>query len=450
MNDAIDTTFKLADFIVRSRWDDIPAGIRHEAKRALLNWAACALGGCREETVERLLAALREFAGPPQATLLGRGERVDALHAALVNAVSSNILDFDDTHIATVIHPTVPVASALLAAAERRPTRGARFLHALVLGVEAECRIGNAIAPGHFDHGWQSTATCGVFGAAVAAGRLYDLDRRQMAWAIGIAATQSSGLLAMIGSMSKSFSIGNAARSGLAAAALAASNFTSSECALEAPRGFLSVLGKNADLDQITGGLGASWELAANSYKAFPCGIVIHPVLDACLQLRAESGIAPEQIRNIVLTVHPLVLALTGNAAPRTGLEAKLSVHHSAAVALLFGAAGIREYSDELARAPDVADMRARVEVKVDPALPKVAASVLLQMMDGTRVSKTVAHAVGTVERPLGDDDLADKFRDLAQGVLLPDRIEHAIDLIWTIDRSDDVAELARALIPAE
>src|SRR5688500_2430478 len=142
----INATQDLARFAVESRWSDVPEPVRHEGARAILNWLGCAIGGCRDESVERLLAALRPFAGRPQATLLGRGERLDALTAACINGLGSNRLDFDDTHLRTVIHPTVPVAAALLALAEYRPISGAELLHAFVLGVDAECRTGNAIS----------------------------------------------------------------------------------------------------------------------------------------------------------------------------------------------------------------------------------------------------------------------------------------------------------------
>ncbi len=254
-------TAQLANFVVQSRWGDVPQAVRHEGERAILNWLGCALGGCCDAAVERLLAALREFAGKPQATLLGRGERVDALTAACINAVSSNILDFDDTHLRTVIHPTVPVAAALLALAEYRPLSGAEFLHAFILGVDTECRIGNAVSPEHYEGGWHISATCGVFGAAAAAGKALKLDAQQMTWALGIAATQSSGLCEMMGSMCKSYNMGHAARDGLAAALLAAGNFTSSERALEAPRGFLNVLAMRRDPAEITRDLGSKWEL---------------------------------------------------------------------------------------------------------------------------------------------------------------------------------------------
>ena len=237
-----EVTRELARFVVDSRWTGLPREVRHEAKRALLNWLGCALGGCNDAAAGTALAAVREFAGPPQATVLGRRERLDILNAALVNAIGSNALDFDDTHLRTVIHPTVPVAAALTALAEHVPVTGAQFLHAFILGVEAECRIGLAVSPEHYNAGWHITSTCGVFGAAVACGKLLNLNEQQMTWALGIAATQAAGLTAVHGSMSKCFNMGHAARNGLTAALLARKGFTSSARALEAPRGFAHVL----------------------------------------------------------------------------------------------------------------------------------------------------------------------------------------------------------------
>src|SRR5262245_2859859 len=300
---ATGATRELAQFAAGSRWSDVPQEVRHEGQRAFLNWLGCAIAGCRDDSVERLLSALREFAGAPRATLIGRGERLDALTAACVNGTASNRLDFDDTHLRTVIHPTVPVAAALLALAELRPMSGAEFIHAFVLGVDTECRVGNAISPGHYESGWHITATCGVLGAAVAASKALRLDAQRMTWALGIAATQAAGLMDTLGTMCKSYNMGHAARNGLAAALMAAKGFTSSERALEAQRGFLNLLAARHDAAEITGELGSRWELTQNAYKPYPCGIVIHPIIDACLDLRAAHRIDPADIVQVDVTV---------------------------------------------------------------------------------------------------------------------------------------------------
>lgn len=445
-----EVTRDLARFIVGSHWRDIPREIRHEAKRALLNWLGCAIGGCRDVTVDIALAALREFAGPPQATVLGRGERLDIFNAALVNAIGSNNLDFDDTHLRTVIHPTVPVACALTALVEHTPATGAQLLHAFILGVETECRIGIAVSPAHYDAGWHITATCGVFGAAAACGKLLRLNEQQMTWALGIAATQASGLTAMLGSMAKTYNMGHAARNGLAAALLAAKNFTSSERGIEAPRGFAHVLSPRCNLDAITDQLGGIWELANNAYKPYPCGIVVHPVIDACLQLRSEHAIAPAAIERIDLRVHPLALKLTGNPTPRDGLEAKLSLQHSAAVAFLFGAAGVKEFTDACARDPAVVALRSRVAVTQDAAIATDASDVTVTLTNGTQHHQWIAHALGSLARPLRDAELETKFHALAEWGFSTCNAYDVIELVWSFDNIRDASALARATVATD
>jgi 2-methylcitrate dehydratase PrpD len=198
-------TYRLARYVVESKATDIPSEVTHEAKRALLNWLGCAIGGCRHAAVETALAALARFSGPPEATVLGRRERLDILHAALMNGISSHVLDFDDTHHPTLIHPSSPIISAALALSEAQRSSGEALLHAIVLGIEVACRIGRSVFPSHYEAGWHITGTAGVFGAAAASGCLLKLTQQQMAWALGIAATQASGLREMFGTMSRAF-----------------------------------------------------------------------------------------------------------------------------------------------------------------------------------------------------------------------------------------------------
>src|SRR5258706_4067015 len=262
----MEVTKTLARFVVESRDTDIPQKVRHEAARSILNWLGCAVGGCRHETIDRALAALTPFCGPAQATVLGRGERLDIMHAALINGISSHVFDFDDTHLKTVIHPAGPVVSALLALAEFRPMSGKEFLNAMVLGIEVECRIGNAVYPAHYDRGWHITGTAGVFGAAAASGRVLGLSDQQMVWALGLAATQPVGLREMFGSMTKSFHPGRAAQNGLTAALLASRNFTSSEAGIEGKSGWANVLSTTRNYAEIAENHGTSYEVLLNTY----------------------------------------------------------------------------------------------------------------------------------------------------------------------------------------
>ena len=283
-------TQNLARFIVDTRWDDIPHEVRHQAKRSLMNFFAVALAGCRTGPVEIALRSLAEFSGGKQATVVGRSERVDALSAAFLNAAGANVHDYCDTHLRTVIHPTAPVAPAVLALAELRKLSGPDLLLAFILGNEVQARIGLAISPSHYNRGWHITSTCGVFGAAAGSGKLLVLDERQMMWALGTAATQSSGLCECLGTPAKSVSVGNAARNGLWSALLAEKGFDGPAEPLAGVQGFYRALAETPDLSVITAGLGEDWEFMATSYKPYPCGFVIHPVLDCVLDWRREPS----------------------------------------------------------------------------------------------------------------------------------------------------------------
>jgi 2-methylcitrate dehydratase PrpD len=440
-----EVTRLLAQYLVASRPDDVPAAVRREATRSFLNWLGCAVGGSAHPTLDIALDALRPFVGAPQATVLGRSERLDIFHAALLNGISSHVFDFDDTHLKTIIHPAGPVASAILALAEHRPVSGRDFLHAFILGVETECRIGNAVYPAHYDIGWHITGTAGVFGAAAAAGKLLGLDEQKMVWALGIAGTQSSGFREMFGTMCKSFHPGRAAQNGLTAAHLAAQGFTSSNRVLEAPRGFAHVMSAQRDFNAITENLGKSFEIALNTYKPFACGIVIHPSIDGCVQIRNENGVKAEDIASIALKVHPLVLELTGKKTPQTGLEGKFSVYHSAAVAIIHGRAGEEEYSDTAVRDPRVTTLRDKVTAEADRSLHEDAAWIRVTLTNGQAIEKHVAHAIGSLERPMSDADLEAKFHHLADPVAGQAQAAKLIGLAREIETLPEVAEIARA-----
>jgi 2-methylcitrate dehydratase PrpD len=442
---ATGVTRALAEYIVSARAQDLPAPIRKEAQRTLLNWVGCAVGGSRHETLDRAIAALAPFSGQPQASVLGRRERLDILHASLMNGISSHVFDFDDTHLKTVIHPAGPVVSSLLALAELRPMTGADFLHAMVLGIEAECRIGNAVYPAHYDRGWHITGTAGVFGSAAACGRALGLSAQQMVWALGLAATQPVGLREMFGTMTKAFHPGRAAQNGLTAALLAARDFTSTEVALEGKSGWANVLSTTQDYPQITANLGKTYEIALNTYKPFACGIVIHPAIDACIQLRREHKLTADTIERIDLRVHPLVLELTGKTAPQTGLESKFSVYFAAALAIVRGSAGMHDFSDANAKDPVIVALRDRVKTTVDPSIAEEQVRATVTLKDGRRIEKFIEHVVGSVERPLSDADLEAKFMGLVDGVLPQAQASRLRDLCWKIETLPSAAALATA-----
>ncbi len=270
-----------------------------------------------------------------------------------------------------------------------------------------------------------------------------------MIWAIGLAGTQAAGVREQFGSMGKALHPGRAAQNGYAAALLAQKGFTSGAHGIEGPRGWASVTSAEHDLSKVTDGLGASWELHVNTYKPFPCGIVNHPAIDACIQLHDEHGVAPGDVAALRLHVAPLVIDLCGKTDIHTGLEGKFSVVHGAAVGLVRGRAGLREYTDEAVDDPDVKAVRERATREADdPTVTEDGVHVELELTDGRVLEKRLTASLGNLQRPLTDDQLSAKFRDQATLAVTAEQAELALELSWRIDELADVAELVDATVP--
>lgn len=440
----MEVTRTLAHYIVQSKFSDIPQSVRHEAARAILNYCGCAIGSSRHETIDNLMRAILQISGAGQAGILGRKERLDISNAALINGVSAHVFDFDDTHV-RAIHVSAPVLPALLAFGELHQVSGADLVHAFIVGVETECRVGLSVFPEHYMVGWHITGTAGIFGAAAAVGKLLGLNELQMTWALGIAATQSSGLREMFGSMCKSLHPGRAAQGGLVAALMAKQNFTSSESGIEAPRGFANVMSTKFDPEVITRPWGQSYELSSNMYKPFACGLVVHGAIDGCIQLRNEHALTPEQIDRVEIKVCPIVMELTAKQNPMSGLEGKFSVYHAAAVALVEGAAGEAQFSDSAVIDPQVIALRKRITAIPDPVLQRTQADVFIYLKTGAVLNRRVEHALGTLDRPMSDADLEGKFRALSTGILSDQKIDAVIELCWSIQDLSDVGQITRA-----
>ena len=439
-------TERLAAFVADHPSLGWSPAVEHQARRTFANWVGCAIGPAGHEAVRSALAAVQELSPAPQATLLGRRERVDLANAALVNGLSSHTFDFDDTHLKTIIHPAGPVAPAALALAEHFKRPGRELLDALVIGIEVACRVGNAVYPDHYDRGWHITGSTGMLGSAAACARLLKLDRQQTQMALGIAASQPIGLREQFGTMTKPLHPGAAARAGLMAALFARHGFTASRRALEAPRGLMQVFSDKTDWREITEGLGATWEIALNTYKPFACGIVIHPSIDGCIQLREK--VAAAEVERIVLRVHPLVLELTGKRTPQTGLEGKFSVYHSCAVGFLHGRAGEAEYADAVVRSPAVIALRDRIVAEPDGTIDEASCHITLTTRGGASLSLAVEHAIGSLERPMSDEALTRKFIDQATPVLGAAQAEAAAAAAFSIGEAADTRTLLEACVP--
>ena len=437
-------TQSLARFVVDTTWEDIPDKARHEAKRALLNFFAVAIAGCRTEPVELALKTLADFSGGKQATVVGRRERIDALSAAFLNGAGAHVFDYCDTHLPTVVHPTAPLAPALLAMAELRRVTGPQLLAAFVLGFEIECRIGAAVSPGHYPKGWHITSTCGVFGSAAGAARLLGLSAEQVVWALGTASTQSGGLCECLGWPAKSVSVGNAARNGLFSALLAEKGFSGPAEPIAGAQGWLAAMGEPPHWKAFEG-LGQSWEVNDNSLKPYPSGFVIHPLLDCALDWRKANPDAV--VERVAARGNPLLLQRTDRPEIATGREAQVSLQHAVAAALVLGKAGLGQFTDACVNDPAVAAMRRKIEVTSDPDISTIAVEMDFWTADGKKHHVSTKAARGSSANPLKDGEIEQKLIDEARSWRPGHDIRPLIDAVWSLDKSDDVSGLAKLAV---
>lgn len=440
----LDTTRDLSDFLSRFTLADMPDAAVHAARRGLIDWMGCALAGSGHPTITTLLSVLDAAGGRPQATVLGRGSQLGLLEAPIANGQMGHILDYDDTHMAgVVLHASSPILSALFALADRGGVSGETLVLAYAAGFEAGVRAGQA-APGHHNGGWHLTGTLGSIAAGAAAAKLLGLDTGRFVHALGIATTQAAGMQQNRGTMCKSFHAGKAGANGVLAGLLAERGFDSSGEILEGKKGFCRIYSDVAEPERILEEIGERWEIARNGHKPYACGIVLHPAIDAMIDLGNRVNVASEEVSSIELRVHPHAVTITGVLEPTTGLQSKFSIYHSAAVAFVDRAAGIGQYSDARAVAPEIVALRRKVEVIQDESLAKDQARGTLVLVSGERHETVVDHATGTVDKPMTDAAIEAKFMANAAPAIGEDRARRACDLMWKIESLDDVRDLTR------
>ncbi len=441
-------TARLAEFAVDTNSAHWPDTVRREALRSFFNVVGCAIGGARHEMVDIADRTLAAFAGPPQATLFGRGRKADILHTALINGLASSIYSFDDTHETAVVHPAGPIAAAVLALAEYRPVTGEELMTAFALGVEMTCRLclGTTVPPADGSFAWSGTGITMSFGAAVAVGRLLRLDTQRMRVAMGLALSEAGGFRAMHGTAAVSFMPAHGGQMGLRAALLAERGFTAGLNGLEGKSGYLSVFCRTPDLDALAGGLGQRFEVLRNTYKAYPCGIVIQPIIDACLKLRQDHLSDPDRIASVAIQASPGAMALCNNPNPKDEMQAHVSLHHWTAVAFIRGTARIKDMDTETAvKDPALMAFQRKVEATLNPALAADQTEVTITMNDGSKHTCRIEHGIGSKLNPMSDADLERKFFGLAEPVKGEARARELIAKTWNVRQLADAGDLARA-----
>ena len=439
--DAIAATTRIVDFVLNTRPSDLPEAVRKEGLRSFVNVLGCTYGGARHDAIERTWAALRPFAGAGQATLLGRQARTDALTAALINTLASSINTYDDTHAEAIVHPSGPVMGAVLAVAEQTPVSGRDLLAAFILGVEVVCRLSKAVsvAPAKGSIAWSQTGICCGVGAALAASRLLGLDSRAARQAVGHAGSQASGLRVAHGTMCTAMMPAHAGQSGLRAAYLAAAGVTSSERVIEGRYGFAECFAAAPALEALTGRLGEHFEILGNTYKPFPCGIVINPLIDAALQIRARDALDPLRIARVEMQASPGALALCDRRHPKDEFEGQVSLYHWVAAAFLRGRAGIADGTDAAIRDPAIAAFRERIFATANPAIPIDGVDMTVALTDGRKLALSLRDCIGSRGRPMTDAELGAKFEQSAAQALEAADSRRMRDAAWRLESLPDV-----------
>lgn len=407
------------------RFDRLPGDVVETARHCVLDWFGCAVAGSREPLTRIVLDQLTAE-GPGPCPVIGHDVSLPVRTAALVNGAAGHALDYDDTHMGLIGHPTAPVLPALLALGPGLESTGEELLTALVVGIEVECALGAVFNPGHYRAGWHATGTLGTAGAAAACAHLLGLDEERFAHALALAATTAAGLKASFGSMAKPLHAGKAAADGLLAARLAAGGYTGNPGVIEAPQGWAEATGCVA-IDP-AGADPERWHIRDTLFKWHAACYLTHAAMNAAAALRARVDVAT--VERVEVHVAPDLLSVCAIPQPATGLEAKFSLRATTAMALLGDdTAALDAYSDGRMRSPALIALRDRIEVIADPHLPLTSARVVGVTAGGS------FSAEDDTSLPVTDVDrrwerLSTKFRSLTEPVLGPGRSADLYDAL--------------------
>ena len=454
-------TQEVAEFVAGADYASLPSDVVRRAKEAIVDSLAVALAGSQSHEAQILQRYHQELGLSGQATVVGTSLSLPAPFAAMANGVSGHAMDYDDTQLSSspsrvyglLTHPTVPVLSAAMAVAEEVGAGGRELLAALCIGVEVACKLAETISPQHYKNGFHSTGTIGIFGASAASARLLELPLEKTRHALGIAASKSAGIRVAFGTMTKPYHSGAAAQNGVVAARLASLGYLTDPDALDGQWGFFQVLGGGCDPELLRGRLGSphSYVQPGISIKPYPCGSLAHPSMDTFLELVQEYDVKPGDVEEIRLGTSSNVLSALRYPQPQSELEAKFSIPFSLAILMLKRHAGIQEYTTKVVQRPDVQMMMGRVKPYLHPEIEargfdRIRSLIEIRLKDGRTLTREAHTSRGTPERPMTHDELEEKFRQCAEGVLPPDRVDKVLDMVYRLEEVPDIRALTTLL----
>jgi len=434
-------TGRFARFASQTRDADIPAPIYEHAKVALLDWYAVTIAGKDDPLVIKLIRFADLMGGHEQATILGQGMKKNVIQATLINGAASHALDYDDTLASSLWHPSVTLFPSLLAVAEWKGKNGAELLAAYMIGFKAGTAFGTYAGMSHYLAGWHGTSTMGHLASASACSHLLGLDKEQTTHALGIAATQASGLKRVFGTMCKPFHAGRCSQAGLTAALLASDGFTSAEDILEGSQGFFDVFQADKNEEPLET-LGQTWEIERLAQKYHASCHGTHSAIEAASRIVRHEGLEVKDIKSITVKCSQVALSAAHKEDPRTGLAGKFSVAYCVANALLRGDTGMRAFTDERVNDPEVRELMGKISVVPDGKKVAMEADVEIETTGGKAhcASCDVFQEVPGLE--VKREKIRAKFEDLCGQVLGDRKTEQVRDAILNLDKLKDIQPL--------
>ena len=452
-------TRAIAQFVSQLRYDDIPEDVIARIKLLILDSLGCALYGTALEWSRILRTTLTKLDATKACRIWGTSGKLSAPHAALVNGTLIQSFELDDVHRQGVLHVGAVTLPPLLAVTELRPGLSGRdFLRAAVAGYEIGPRVGKCMGPQHIGQGWHSGATVGVFSAASGAAAALGLSPEQTVHALGIAGTQSSGLMAaQYGAMVKRMHAGRSAQSGLYGALLAEQDFTGIVDVFESPYGgFCTTFSRSTDrfnLDELSWQLGRQWETKRISLKFYSCVGSNHTTLDAIRAMQAEKPFGPDDVASIVVHGSHVTVEHVGWPYEPQGLtSAQLNLPFCVATLLLEGDVFVDQFTDDVVDDQKRIALSRKVSVVHDPAITERGSNyrhmvrVEAQLNDGTKLERTVEAPRGSETSFASEADIVEKFKKLATRTVGAAKADEIVNLVLGADKLKAATQIAEAL----
>jgi len=436
-------TQKLAEFITVTDSSKIPSIAYEHAKTAFMDWLAVTMAGKDDPMVLKLIEVENEMGGKPQATILGHKMKKSVSQAALINGTASHVLDYDDTLVPFLGHPSVTLFPSLLSLSEWKEKSGHEFLTAYLVGLQVGGTIGRCAGLDHYMAGWHATSTLGHLASAAGCAKLLHLDQKQSVFALGIAATQASGLKRVFGTMCKPFHAGRSSQAGLLSALLAQKDFTSAEDNLEGPQGFFAAL-KGKLEEEVLALLGLGWDVEQISQKYHASCHATHSPLEASMAIVKDNHLSLDKIKAIQVHSSKLAMDAAGKNEPSTGLEGKFSIPYCVANALMRGETGTQSFTDEKVNDPEIRRMMKKVTVVLDPAKTALEAGVEIETDDGRRYKgfSDILQQIPPLE--MKQDRVRKKFFDLFGTVYNGKKAKQTAEKIQNLEKIEKMGDFIK------